>query len=247
MSMFDIGNILNTGTALTATGLGVPAAATLLGAGDTILPYANFGLQYANYKYQKDLQNKIFSREDSSIQRRVLDLKAAGLSPVLAAGSGANAGAIVKTDVPQIDTRSDIANKVMALLTMQKDFQVKDEQLQLMQAQKIKTDIESAIKAWDYKQYVKSGMASNASGLAKTIRDLFGLGQKLHHLVLQKYENFSASYQSRKYFKILRISLTQKQKVKKKRNQNKSSSPIRNRLMIQHIIRLISLIKEVYQ
>ena len=33
------------------------------------------------------------------------------------------------------------------------------------------------IKRWDLSQYIKSGTASNASGLAKTIRDLFGLSQ----------------------------------------------------------------------
>ena len=137
---------------------------------------ANFGLGLANLRYQKNLQNEIFRREDTSIARRVHDLKASGLSPVLAAGQGAGTGGIVSTRPPEIDPT--LATEIFtSLATMEKDFAVKDEQIQNLRSQRELTDINTLIKAWDYEKYVESGMASNASGLAKTIRDIYGLSK----------------------------------------------------------------------
>lgn len=92
---------------------------------------ANFGLGLANYNYQKDLQRSIFGREDTSIARRVADLKASGLSPVLAAGQGAGTGAIVSTRPPEIDPT--LATSIFtSLATMEKSFAVKDQQIKNM-------------------------------------------------------------------------------------------------------------------
>ena len=67
---------------------GLTAGSTLAGTVDSIITNRkNFDLQKENLAYQKDLQKQIFAREDNAVQRRVEDLRKAGLSPVLAAGS----------------------------------------------------------------------------------------------------------------------------------------------------------------
>lgn len=80
----------------------VNAGSTIAGTVDSIKTnQKNFDLQKENLAYQKDLQNRIFEREDNAVQRRVADLVSAGLSPTLAAGSSAGAGSVVSTSAPQ--------------------------------------------------------------------------------------------------------------------------------------------------
>lgn len=55
----------------------------------------SFKYQQGIDRYNRQLQSRIFAREDNSIQRRIEDLRKAGLSGVLAAGQGARAGAPV--------------------------------------------------------------------------------------------------------------------------------------------------------
>lgn len=61
----------------------------------------NYQLQKENLSYQKDLQKIMFAREDNAVHRRVNDLRKAGLSPTLAAGSAAGAGSVISTSAPQ--------------------------------------------------------------------------------------------------------------------------------------------------
>lgn len=65
----------------------------------------NYELQKKQFEYQKGLQERMFEREDNAAQRRAADLQAAGLSKTLAAGSAAQAGPVVKTDVPQMASK----------------------------------------------------------------------------------------------------------------------------------------------
>ena len=85
---------------LTAAAVGLGAAGV---AGNLIGSYFNYKAQQDNLAWQKDVQRDIFAREDTSIARRVADLNASGLSPVLAAGQGAGTGGVVSTNAPQLD------------------------------------------------------------------------------------------------------------------------------------------------
>lgn len=167
----------------------------------------NFGWQKDLANYQKDMQQTIFRREDNSVQRRVADLKASGLSPVLAAGQGAGAGGIVKIDSPTSPDAPREApqhqgygkrpqlTQMMAmyqeLLKMKADITRSESENALINAQKVKTDAdtkkslsdawrsstEASIKQHDLKIYKDSGMPSNASEAGRTWRDVVGGSQ----------------------------------------------------------------------
>jgi len=82
----------------------------LLDIGSNVL---NYGMQVEQRNYQRNLQQQVFAREDNAVQRRVHDLEAAGLSPVLAAGSAAQAGPVVSTVTPQLP--NDLMSSTIAL------------------------------------------------------------------------------------------------------------------------------------
>ena len=127
----------------------------------------NLQFQRDNLAYQKEVQNTEWMREDNAVQRRKADLEAAGLSPVLAAGSAANAGPVVATQAPRRDPViiPDTAAKVMALMRGKQDIAQSQAQIDLTNNQKeaVKAEtegkrIDNAIKARDLKISQDSGL-----------------------------------------------------------------------------------------
>ncbi len=143
----DLMNILNPVSSV------VNAWATVKGVKDSIKTNdLNYQLQKDELAYQKDLQKIMFAREDNAVQRRVNDLKAAGLSPTLAAGSSASAGSVVSTTAPQKVSNLQGYMALAQVGTM------------LAQQQKAQTEADIARQqlkqtALDTKYYVNRGLA----------------------------------------------------------------------------------------
>lgn len=102
----------------------------------------NYKLGKRQLEWQQYAQQKTWEREDNAVQRRVADLKAAGMNRLLAAGSGASTSAPVHVDAPQAPDLSGIGNPMlqyaqtkMALNKQQADISQTEAQTRLLTGQ----------------------------------------------------------------------------------------------------------------
>lgn len=65
------------------------------------------------------MMRESWAREDTAVQRRVADLKAAGLSPTLAAGSAASTSGPVRLETPKAEFDSVLKNSIDAMMSVQ--------------------------------------------------------------------------------------------------------------------------------
>lgn len=96
------------------------AGATLLGAyADYDTARQNRNEQRRQFAYQQDLNQLMMDREDNAMQRRVEDLRKAGINPLMAAGGpGASASPMQSAPAPQM--RNSWMDKQLAFQTLKK-------------------------------------------------------------------------------------------------------------------------------
>lgn len=153
----------------------------------------NYKAQKEALAWQKEAQKTAWQREDNAVQRRVADLRAAGMSPVLAAGQGAQASGPIQVTAPQYHKDWSVGQALdKAGIAMQ--LMQGKENIAYTRAQKDYIDLQKNVLKHDYEIMRRDGMSSNASGIPKTIRDFIAMGLNILGKGNSTYETTGEPY-----------------------------------------------------
>lgn len=147
------------------SGIGGNLFGSLIGGGINAL------LNWRNKQFTEKWNNIQMQREDSAVQRRVADLKAAGLNPYLAMANGGSGAASGGYSIPQMS--SDFISTANELLSSTQDRRIQKEYTKQMQDLWKNQSEESRFNMQVAK--AQAEMARNASML-DTIKTGFALG-----------------------------------------------------------------------
>jgi len=141
---------------------------------ETILPIAAQAYNIFSGERKRDddkaTQQQVWAREDNAVQRRMQDMQAAGMNPVLAAGSAAQSSNPVISKGAEIDPNDFLAPLQSKLLS---------EQIGSTQAQKALTlaqipgvQAESSYKEYENKSLQRSGQLKTDTNLSKNVKSV---------------------------------------------------------------------------
>lgn len=145
----------------------------------------NFALERENLDYQKQLQQTIFNREDTAMQRAMADYEAAGINPLYAIGSPAQSGAVVSTSAPQNKFQFD-GSYFQDLIKGIAEINLIGQQRNTLKAQEKSAEAAAALTDakkdelnYNLDYYREAGQPTNMTGTPKAILEGFTMLQSV--------------------------------------------------------------------
>lgn len=194
MGLFDLGDFLGG----VASGVGTVAQGWMNYKATQDTNAANIKMNEANNAQNLALTQQSWRRDDNAIRRRVADMRAAGLNPVLAAGQGAQSTPPIamqsgRAQAPQMSGLGDAISKGAATYSaLVQARELRDQQKALTETMEwnrntaeqnyYKTQHEASVAAatsdrlrHDNEFYKANRLPTNATGVAKDMAELRSL------------------------------------------------------------------------